>query len=64
MCRSQFHDSAGRGYVEGDLIIMEKLADTLQIIADEGAEAFYNGSLSKDIVKDIQDAGTSNSLPN
>ncbi|KAI4456640.1 gamma glutamyl transpeptidase [Holotrichia oblita] len=35
----------------------EKLADTLEIIAKEGARALYNGSLTEIFVKDIQDFG-------
>lgn len=34
-----------------------RLAKTLEIIADEGADALYNGTLTEGFVKDIQDAG-------
>lgn len=37
----------------------EKLADTLEIIAKDGAAAFYHGSVAKDLIRDIQDAGIS-----
>ena len=34
-----------------------KMARTLQAIADGGPEAFYRGSLARDIVRDVHDAG-------
>lgn len=40
----QFYD-AGRPLGEGDLLVQTDLADTLQVIATEGAAAFYTGSL-------------------
>ena len=41
----------------GDLIKLPKMAETLQIIADQGPDALYNGSLTKAFVQDIQDGG-------
>ncbi|CAH1777932.1 unnamed protein product [Owenia fusiformis] len=41
----------------GDIQKRPKLANTLQVIADEGASAFYTGSLTDTIVKEIQDFG-------
>ncbi|KAK9721769.1 hypothetical protein QE152_g20723 [Popillia japonica] len=46
-----------QSYPEGARIKREKLADTLEIIAKEGARALYNGSLTEMFVKDIQDLG-------
>ncbi|GAB1608054.1 glutathione hydrolase 1 proenzyme-like isoform X3 [Argonauta hians] len=41
----------------GDIIKNPKLANTLERIAEEGADAFYNGSLTESIVADIRDSG-------
>ncbi|KAF5277175.1 hypothetical protein FQR65_LT03881 [Abscondita terminalis] len=40
-------------YKEGDLIKRLKLAKTLEIIARDGADALYNGVLTKDFIRDI-----------
>ncbi|XP_065130518.1 glutathione hydrolase 1 proenzyme-like [Paramisgurnus dabryanus] len=40
-----------------DMIKFPELADTYETISKHGPDAFYNGSLTKNIVKDIQRAG-------
>ncbi|CAF4311079.1 unnamed protein product, partial [Rotaria sp. Silwood2] len=44
-------------YGAGDLMKRPKLARTLEIIAEQGANAFYTGELADKIVKEIQDRG-------
>lgn len=41
----------------GDLVIQHELADTLETIANEGANVLYNGALGQTIVDDIQRNG-------
>lgn len=41
----------------GDIMKFEKLADTLETIANHGADAFYNGRIAEDLIRDIQEAG-------
>lgn len=41
----------------GDVIKRPKLAATLQKIADEGAETFYDGTLADDIATELSNAG-------
>ncbi|KAM4809459.1 glutathione hydrolase 1 proenzyme [Rhinophrynus dorsalis] len=52
-----FCGSGGRILQKGDIVKLPKLADTLQILADQGPDAFYTGSLSKQVVRDIQEPG-------
>ncbi|XP_010134667.1 PREDICTED: gamma-glutamyltranspeptidase 1 isoform X2 [Buceros rhinoceros silvestris] len=42
---------------EGDIIKMPKLANTYETIASEGPDAFYTGSLAKQIIDDIRSVG-------
>ncbi|CAF3431756.1 unnamed protein product [Rotaria socialis] len=44
-------------YGAGDIMRRPKLARTLEIVANQGADAFYTGELSDKIVKEIQDRG-------
>ena len=45
-------------YKEGETIELPQLGQTLSTLAKEGPDAFYNGSLTSDIVQEFKDAGT------
>lgn len=59
--RKLFVDKDGKLLKEGDTLRFEKLADTLEIIAKEGEEAFYTGEIATKLTSDIQEAGIVNS---
>lgn len=40
-----------------DILKFPKLADTMEVIAKEGADAFYSGKIGQDLIKDIKDEG-------
>lgn len=42
---------------EGDWVYRKDLARTLRTIADEGVEAFYNGSIARGIVETVLETG-------
>ena len=44
-------------YKSGDRLKRPKLAQTLRIVAEQGADAFYTGVLADQIVQEIQDRG-------
>ncbi|XP_053376277.1 glutathione hydrolase 1 proenzyme-like [Mercenaria mercenaria] len=46
----------GEIYQEGEVMIRPLLAKTLEVIADEGPQAFYEGSLTDAIIADISEA--------
>lgn len=52
-----FCDSNNNTLKENDIISFPKLALTFKKIAEEGPDAFYDGSLTQTIVEDINAAG-------
>ena len=42
---------------KGDHFRMPKLAETLRSIAENGVEIFYNGSIGRQLVEDVQNLG-------
>ncbi|KAF6716544.1 Gamma-glutamyltransferase 5 [Oryzias melastigma] len=42
---------------KGEILKFPKLAETMETIAQRGAEAFYNGSIGQDLILDIKNAG-------
>lgn len=52
-----FSDKDGNLLKTGDTVKFEKLAETLEIIANQGADAFYTGKIAEDLIHDIQEAG-------
>ena len=51
------NNETGEVLQEGDIYKMPKLARTLEVIADKGADAFYDGELTNDIIADLQERG-------
>ncbi|XP_040915587.1 glutathione hydrolase 5 proenzyme isoform X2 [Toxotes jaculatrix] len=41
----------------GDIVKFPKLAETMETIAEQGADAFYTGKIGHDLIQDIQAAG-------
>lgn len=51
------HDADGEVLKAGDTIVIPDLAEALQLIADEGADALYSGDLARLIVADMAENG-------
>uniref|UniRef100_A0A146XRK7 Glutathione hydrolase n=1 Tax=Fundulus heteroclitus TaxID=8078 RepID=A0A146XRK7_FUNHE len=52
-----FSDKNGNLLKAGEIIKFEKLADTLEMIANNGADVFFTGKIAEDLVHDVQEAG-------
>ncbi|XP_033758540.1 glutathione hydrolase 1 proenzyme-like [Pecten maximus] len=50
--------ATGDFYKAGEIIKLPALGKTLKTIATEGADSFYTGNLSKDILLDLKDKGS------
>ncbi|KAG7241407.1 hypothetical protein INR49_025607, partial [Caranx melampygus] len=55
--RKLYSDKDGNLLKTGDIVKFEKLANTLEMIANYGADAFYTGRIAEDLIHDIQEAG-------
>lgn len=42
----------------GDILKFPRLAETMETIAKEGADAFYTGKIAKDLIADVQAKST------
>ena len=52
--RRHFFSADGEPYAEGDTLVQPALAETLRILAAEGAEALYTGSLAARIADEME----------
>ncbi|KAF7668995.1 hypothetical protein LDENG_00262200 [Lucifuga dentata] len=55
--RKLYADKNGNLLKTGDIVKFEKLAETLEMIANQGADAFYTGRIAEALIRDIQEAG-------
>jgi gamma-glutamyltranspeptidase/glutathione hydrolase len=60
--RSHFFDETGNAYETGHVLVNEEYAETLRLLADEGADAMYTGTLARQIVDRIHDNEISEGL--
>ena len=62
MCRDEatcgyFYKDDGEPYKFGERLVQSDLADSLQLIADEGPDAFYKGAIAEKIVAEMRSGG-------
>ena len=50
-------DGSGRWLETGDQVVVDGLADTFELIAEQGAQTFYTGELAAVLVADMADRG-------
>ncbi|XP_059154500.1 glutathione hydrolase 1 proenzyme-like isoform X2 [Physella acuta] len=52
------NEKTGELFKQGEMMKRSQLANTLRVIANEGMTALYNGSLTDDLMKDLEDIGS------
>jgi gamma-glutamyltranspeptidase/glutathione hydrolase len=62
MCRYEaacryFYKAGGEPYEAGERFIQSDLADTLELIAEQGPSAFYRGEIAEKIVREMEEGG-------
>ncbi|XP_075539774.1 scoloptoxin SSD14-like [Dermacentor variabilis] len=55
--RAFMNNKTGKILQEGEILIQEDLASTLEMVRDKGADYFYNGSLASEIAQEIKQNG-------
>ena len=60
--RDYFFDADGNPKAVGTRLANPELAETLRVIANGGANAFYNGGMARAMAKAVRDAGAANGL--
>ncbi|KAG7480602.1 hypothetical protein MATL_G00058060 [Megalops atlanticus] len=53
LCQVFYHKNRTR-LKHNDMVTYEKLAATLEVIAEQGADAFYNGTIGRALINDIK----------
>lgn len=48
-----FDENTGHSKISGETYKLPKLAETMKIIANEGVDAIYNGSLTTQLLEDL-----------
>ncbi|XP_025191906.1 glutathione hydrolase 1 proenzyme-like [Melanaphis sacchari] len=51
-----FNEETGQVKITGEIYTFPELAETMKILAKEGSDAFYNGSLTENLLKDLKRA--------
>lgn len=55
--REHYYDADGEPYPVGHTLVNPEYAETLELIAERGAEVMYSGELARDIVAAVRDNG-------
>ncbi|CAL8247454.1 unnamed protein product [Merluccius merluccius] len=55
--RKLYLDKNGNLLKAGDIMKFEKLADTLEMVANHGADALYTGKIAEELIRDLQNEG-------